>query len=140
MGLNVDNMTPPKPHNRIRVFVVDDHVMFAEALLLALGCDPRIEPLGFAGDALEGVAVAEQLDPDVVLMDLNMPGLDGIDATRMLKRLRPATRVVVVTASTDPDDRERAYEAGAVAVVAKTAPVRAVCDAACAAAMPAAAA
>jgi DNA-binding NarL/FixJ family response regulator len=123
-------MTPPNPPNPIRVFVVDDHVMFAEALLLALGCDERIEPLGFAGDALEGVAVAEQLDPDVVLMDLNMPGLDGIDATRMLKRLRPATRVVVVTASTDPDDRERALDAGAVAVVPKTAPAAVVCDAA----------
>jgi hypothetical protein len=42
-------MTPPNPPNPIRVFVVDDHVMFAEALLLALGCDERIEPLGFAG-------------------------------------------------------------------------------------------
>ena len=128
-------MTPPTPHHRIRVFVVDDHVMFAESLVLALGCDDRIEPLGFAGDGLEGVAVAERLDPDVVLMDLNMPGLDGIDATRMLKRLRPATRVVVVTASTDPDDCERALDAGAVSVVSKTAPAAVVCDAACAAAV-----
>jgi DNA-binding NarL/FixJ family response regulator len=133
-------MTPPEPQNRIRVFVVDDHVMFAESLLLALAGDERIEPLGFAGDALEGVAVAERLDPDVVLMDLNMPVLDGIDATRMLKRLRPATRVVVVTASTDPDDRERALDAGAAAVVTKTAPAAVVCEAVCAAPVAAAAA
>jgi DNA-binding NarL/FixJ family response regulator len=109
-------------------------------LLLALAGDERIEPLGFAGDALEGVAVAERLDPDVVLMDLNMPVLDGIDATRMLKRLRPATRVVVVTASTDPDDRERALDAGAAAVVTKTAPAAVVCEAVCAAPVAAAAA
>lgn len=117
------------PHDRIRVLVVDDHAMFAESLLLALGLDQRIEPLGFAGDALEGVAVAERLVPDVVLMDLNMPGLDGADATRMLKRLSPSVRVIVVTASGDPDDRERALDAGAVAVVTKGSPAAAVCDA-----------
>jgi two-component system, NarL family, response regulator LiaR len=122
-------MTLPEPPNRIRVFIVDDHAMFAESLLLALGCDDRIEPLGFANDALEGVAVAESLEPDVVLMDLNMPVLDGIDATRMLRRLRPAIRIVVVTASTDPDDCERALDAGAVAVVTKAAAAAAVCEA-----------
>jgi DNA-binding NarL/FixJ family response regulator len=115
--------------HRVRVLVVDDHAMVAESLLLALAADRRIEPLGFAGDALEGIAVAEQLIPDVVLMDLNMPGLDGVDATRMLKRLRPSVRVIVVTASCDPDDRERAFDAGAVAVVTKELPAEAVREA-----------
>jgi DNA-binding NarL/FixJ family response regulator len=122
-------MPPDDPGHRIRVLVVDDHAMFAESLLLALSADRRIEPLGSAGDALEGIAVAEELDPDIVLMDLNMPGLDGVDATRMLKHLRPSVRVIVVTASHDPDDRERAFDAGAVAVVTKELSAAAVRDA-----------
>ncbi|MFL5966763.1 MAG: response regulator transcription factor [Gaiellaceae bacterium] len=104
---------------RIRVLIVDDHELFAEALAAALSADDRIEPVGRGGTALEGVALAEHLLPDVVLMDLHMPGLDGVDATRMLARLCPSARVVVVTASTSPDDRERALDAGAVTVLTK---------------------
>jgi DNA-binding NarL/FixJ family response regulator len=119
---------------RIRVLIVDDHAMFAESLMLALGADERIEPIGYAEDGLEGVALAEYVAPDVVLMDLNMPGFDGADATRMLSSLCPSVKVVIVTASQSPTDAERALGAGAVRVIRKESPASTVVAAVLAAA------
>ena len=65
----------------VRVLVVDDHALFAEALMLTLGIDDRIQVVGSASSGTEAVALAKALNPDVVLMDLHMPSMDGIEAT-----------------------------------------------------------
>ena len=107
---------------RLSVLIVDAHAMFAESLVLALTADDRIDAVGYGSDGLEGVTLAQQLLPDVVLMDLDMPRLNGVDATRMLSDLCPSVRVIVVTASCSAVDHRRSLEAGAARVVTKDTP------------------
>jgi DNA-binding NarL/FixJ family response regulator len=111
-------MEPQTTGRSIRVLIADDHTLFAEALALALRTDPRFEIVGLAENGREAVDLASSLQPDVVLMDLHMPVMDGIEATRRL-RLASRSRVVVVTASTSPEDGARAREAGACAYIRK---------------------
>src|SRR5512132_3457608 len=87
----------------IRVLVVDDHALFAEALMLTLGIDDRIEVVGSASSGVEAVSLAEALRPDVVLMDVHMPSMDGIEATRRVRNVSPGSRVVMVTAARSPE-------------------------------------
>src|SRR2546428_13321140 len=96
----------------VRVLVVDDHALFAEALMLTLGIDERIEVVGSASSGVEGVSLAEALRPDVVLMDVHMPSMDGIEATRRVRRVSPSTRVVMVTAARSPQIAFHALAAG----------------------------
>jgi DNA-binding NarL/FixJ family response regulator len=97
----------------VRVLVVDDHALFAEALMLTLGIDDRIEVVGSAASGVEAVSLAEALRPDVVLMDVHMPSMDGIEATRRVRRVSPASRVVIVTAARSPQIAFHALAAGA---------------------------
>src|ERR1700730_15193006 len=83
----------------VRVLVVDDHALFAEALMLTLGIDERIEVIGSASSGAEAVSLAEALRPDVALMDVHMPSMDGIEATRRVLNVSPGSRVVIVTAA-----------------------------------------
>jgi len=113
---------PPSERDRrrpIRIVIADDHTLFAEALSLGLKSDPRFDVVGLAENGQEAVELAVSLSPDVVLMDLHMPVLDGIEATRRLRLASPSCRVVVVTASTSPEDGERARAAGAHAFIRK---------------------
>ena len=95
------------------MLVVDDHALFAEALMLTLGIDERIEVIGSASSGVEAVSLAEALRPDVVLMDVHMPSMDGIEATRRVRRVSPTTRVVIVTAARSPQIAFYALAAGA---------------------------
>lgn len=104
---------------RLRVLIADDHDLFAEALTVTLQLDERLEVVGRARDGREAIELASSLQPDVVLMDLHMPVLDGVEATREVRQLSPETRVVVVTSSTSTEDERRAREAGASAYVRK---------------------
>jgi DNA-binding NarL/FixJ family response regulator len=97
----------------VRVLVVDDHALFAEALMLTLGIEQRIEVVGSASSGLEAVSLAEALRPDVVLMDLHMPSMDGIEATRRVRKVSPGSRVVIVTASRLREIAAAALAAGA---------------------------
>jgi DNA-binding NarL/FixJ family response regulator len=103
----------------LRVMVVDDHQTFADLLSLALSSEPDLQCIGTAGSAAEAVAMAAELRPDVVVMDIEMPRTDGLAATRRLREVVPDLVIVVVTAHRDPQWVLRATQAGASAFVPK---------------------
>jgi DNA-binding NarL/FixJ family response regulator len=104
---------------RIRVVIADDQRLFAEALEAILTSDGRIDVVGRALDGQTAVDLAVEQQPDVVLMDIAMPVLDGIDATRRIKAESPGTRVIVLTGSAAAQDVDRARTAGAIGYVTK---------------------
>ena len=103
----------------LRVMVVDDHQTFADLLSLALSSEPDLQCIGTAGSAAEAVAMAVELKPDIVVMDIEMPRQDGVAATRRLREVVPDLVIVVVTAHRDPQWVLRATQAGASAFVPK---------------------
>ena len=105
----------------IRVLVVDDHDLFRRGLIEALEEEPDIDVAGEARNGREAVERAQELDPDVVFMDLNMPEQSGIEATAYLNQNRPQTKVLVLTVSEEPADLFRAQGVGALGYVLKTA-------------------
>jgi DNA-binding NarL/FixJ family response regulator len=105
-------------HPPTRVLIADDHRLFAETLGLTLDADPRLQVVGYARDGREAVKLALALEPDVVLMDLDMPLVDGIEATRVICQSLQMP-VAVLTASPLPEDSLRAREAGAAAYLTK---------------------
>jgi two-component system, NarL family, response regulator LiaR len=115
---------PPagRKSDRVRVLIVDDHAFFAEVLEITLAAEPRIEVAGRARDGLEALASARTLLPDVVVMDLEMPVMDGLEATRRIRSELPASQVVVLTGSSDPENERRARTAGAAAYLRKGCP------------------
>jgi DNA-binding NarL/FixJ family response regulator len=124
---------------RPTVLVADDHQQFRDALVALLELD-GFEVVGQAADGADAVALAKQLRPDVVVMDLKMPVLNGLDATRLVRDALPSTPVLVLTAFTGDELERAALAAGATAFVAKDAnleELRAALAAAAAAAPPA---
>jgi len=105
--------------DRVRVLIADDQRLFAEALEAILTTDGRIAVVGRAANGEEAVAFARDDRPDVVLMDIAMPVLDGIAATEAINVEAPETRVVVLTGSEAPEDISRARAAGAAGYVTK---------------------
>ncbi|MCG3042327.1 response regulator transcription factor [Streptomyces sp. S1A] len=103
----------------IRVLLVDDHQVVRRGLRTFLEVQGDIEVVGEAADGAEGVARAEELRPDVVLMDLRMPGSDGVEALRKLRELGNPARVLVVTSFTEQRTVVPALRAGAVGYVYK---------------------
>ena len=105
----------------VRVLLADDHALYAEMLELLLACDDRIEVVGRAASGAQAIALAVGLRPDVVLMDIHMPCLDGITATRTVKTLLPGVQVVMLSSSAAVEDLERARSAGASGYLTKDA-------------------
>ena len=103
----------------IRVLIADDHRLFAEALEAILAGDHRVEVVGRARDGQEAVELAAQLRPDVVLMDISMPVMDGVEATRRLRETRPSACVLMLTGSNAAADVDRSRDAGAAGYVTK---------------------
>jgi DNA-binding NarL/FixJ family response regulator len=103
----------------VRVVLVEDNRLFRETLELLLGLREGIDVVASVEGGAAGVAVCDELQPDVVVIDYRMPGLDGAQATRELLRASPETRVICLTASVTPDERELVLAAGAVACLTK---------------------
>jgi len=103
----------------IRVLIADDHRLFAEALEAILATDQRIEVVAHAGDGREAVELARTLDPDVVLMDISMPVMDGIEAAEELQANGNDVCILMLTGSNSRDDVDRARKAGAAGYVTK---------------------
>jgi two-component system NarL family response regulator len=98
---------------QIRILVADDHALFRQALRAVLGDEEDIELVGEASDGEEAVRMATDLAPDVVLMDVRMPKLAGIDAARQISAALPAARIVMLTVSDEEEDLFEAIKAGA---------------------------
>lgn len=103
----------------VSVLIADDQRLFAEALEAILSTDARIRVVGRAFDGREAVDLANEEKPDVVLMDIAMPVLDGIEATKEIRRDLPETQVIVLTGSASNQDVSRARTAGAHGYVTK---------------------
>jgi len=103
----------------IRVLIADDHRLFAEALEVILAGDDRISVVGHASDGGEAVRLSESLDPDVVLMDISMPVMDGIEAAQAIRRRDEDACILMLTGSNSRSDVDRARQAGAAGYVTK---------------------
>ncbi len=97
----------------IRVVISDDHELFRRGLRMVLEAEEDIEVVAEAADGQEAVSRVEALAPDIVLMDVRMPRMGGIEATRLIHQLFPSTRIVVLTVSDEEDDIYGALKAGA---------------------------
>ncbi|NMH96474.1 response regulator transcription factor [Pseudonocardia acidicola] len=109
----------PARRGDLRVLVVDDHKTFAELLSFALSTEPGLECVGTASSAGEAIAAAQELRPDVIVMDIEMPRQDGLAATRRIREIAPESVIAVVSAHRDPEWVVRAAQAGASAFVPK---------------------
>ena len=112
----------------IRVLIADDHLLFAEALTTLLERNERIEVVGSAASGPDAIDQALMLHADVVVMDVGMPGIDGLETTRRLRTIKPETRVIVLTGLTESGLEQRAADAGASALLTKGAADREVVD------------
>lgn len=115
--------SPQSGDSRTRVLIVDDHMAFSEALGMAVDLVEDLECAGVASTVAEALDLVEEQPPDVVLIDVRLPGVDGIEGTRRLKELVPETRILVITAHGDLDIMARATSAGACGFISKERPL-----------------
>lgn len=113
----------------IRIVIVDDQAMLRGALSALLDLEPDLQVVGTAGDGAEAVRVVAETAPDVCLMDIQMPGTDGIQATKAVRAAHPDTRVLIVTTFARPGYLRSALDAGAAGFVVKDAPAEQLADA-----------
>jgi DNA-binding NarL/FixJ family response regulator len=103
----------------MRVLLVEDQRMLAEALMIAIDAQPDMECVGAVASAEEAVPLADTRCPDVVIMDIHLPGADGIAGTRQIKQVRPDARVFILTGDATPDLFGEAVAAGAAGFLSK---------------------
>jgi DNA-binding NarL/FixJ family response regulator len=111
----------PAAHARVRVMVVDDHAIVRQGISDVLAADEDIEIVALVASGEEAVSLAAKLHPDVALMDLSMPGMDGVEATRRMIGASPGVRVVMLTSFAEPEHVNDALDAGAVGYLLKDA-------------------
>jgi DNA-binding NarL/FixJ family response regulator len=114
---------------KLRLLLVDDQAMFREGLRVLLSLQPDLEVVAEVGDGAAAVEAARTLAPDVVLMDLRMPGVGGVEATRRLKAAQPDVRVIVLTTFEEDEEVFAALRAGAVGYLLKASPSEKLCEA-----------
>ena len=105
--------------NKIRVLIADDHRLFAETLEALLATEDRVDVVGWAQDGKEAIRLARKLRPDVILMDISMPIMDGFEATRSIRRYQTDACVLMLTGSNSRTDVDLARKAGAAGYVTK---------------------
>jgi DNA-binding NarL/FixJ family response regulator len=113
----------------IRILLVEDNQVFREALELLLGLSPDVEVVASVGDGSEAVSAVHEHEPDVVLMDYRLPGLDGVQATSAVRDAAPDVAVVCLTASANAREIEALYAAGAAACLTKDQELETIVDA-----------
>ena len=119
----------PDRHEPIRVLIADDHALFRRGLSMVLESEPDIEVVAEAQDGEEVIAKAEEIVPDVLLMDVRMPKLNGIEATRAIRESVPSAKIVMLTVSDEEDDLFDAIKAGANGYLLKEISIEEVADA-----------
>ena len=119
MSSGEDRPTQPRPAEQVRVLIVDDNRSFTDLLSAALDTVDGVDCIGTAASAAEGFRQVAELAPSVVVMDIMMPGLDGLAATRELRQISPGTAVAVVSAHSEGEWIARAEDAGASAYIPK---------------------
>src|SRR3954454_20105985 len=107
---------------KIRVLLTDDHMLFRQAIRTLLSAEPDLEVVGEAANAAESVLLAQELRPDVVLMDIGMTGMSSFEATRQIRRNRPDARVLFLSMYDDEDYLAESMEIGASGYVLKDSP------------------
>ena len=107
---------------RTRVVVVDDHKIVREGLATILSEQPDIEVIAQAGNGREAIGLTGRLHPDVVIMDVSMPLMNGDEATRQIKMMNPETRIIALSMFEDNEMIQKMFRAGAENYVLKTAP------------------
>ena len=117
------------PASAIRILVVDDHTLFRRGLIALLASHPRLKVVGEAGDAGEAQRRAQELQPDVILLDNHLPGVHGVDALPGLREVAPGARVLMLTVSEDERDLGAALRGGARGYLLKTADSEALAEA-----------
>lgn len=117
------------PASAIRILVVDDHTLFRRGLIALLASHPRLKVVGEAGDAGEAQRRAQELQPDVILLDNHLPGVNGVDALPGLREVAPGARVLMLTVSEDERDLGAALRGGARGYLLKTADSEALAEA-----------
>ncbi|MDO8252452.1 MAG: response regulator [Rhodoferax sp.] len=111
-----------QPHEPlpIRILVVDDHTLFRRGLTALLARDPRLNVIGDAADAGQALRKAQELQPDLILLDNHLPGVNGVDALPALIEAAPAARILMLTVSEDENDLAAALRGGAAGYLLKT--------------------
>lgn len=110
--------------NMIRLLVVDDQIMFREGLVSLLSLEPDIEVVGEGGNGNEAIALAENLQPDVILMDVRMPICDGVKATKEIHQRFPWIRIMVLTTFNEDQFISQSLQNGALGYILKSTPSR----------------
>ncbi|AZS46484.1 Transcriptional regulatory protein DesR [Microbacterium oxydans] len=113
----------------IRLLIADDQALVRGALGALLELEPDLTVVGMAADGAEAVRIAEELRPDVCLMDIQMPGMDGVEATRRIRQVSAGTRVLVVTTFARPGYLRSALDAGASGFIVKDTPAEELAEA-----------
>ncbi len=112
----------------IRVLIADDHALFRRGLEMVLQGEAGLELVGQASDGQEAVKLAGEVVPDVVLMDIRMPKMTGIEAARQMKEVAPSAKIVILTISDEDDDLFEAIRAGASGYLLKDIPLDELAD------------
>ena len=108
--------------NKTKVLIADDHAVVRTGLAALLGAKPELEVVGTAENGAKALERAAQLKPDLVIMDLLMPVMNGIEASKELRKLLPDVKILVLTTSTEPEDLSRALSFGVNGAITKSAP------------------